>query len=595
MKKRKLPPKKKTIIKKENIEIFKQLPEKKYRQVFDKIKEIPFSEYKLIIKTKIGQFFGKIKKIPFSKFGLMLQTKMGQFFDKVKKIQLPKLAHIDKAKTEQVFRKIKKIQFPKFNFIKHPKVEQFFDKIKKDQFSKPLSKQLKGAVCLLTATTLILSGTYTMNYLNTHENNVFSTDSFTILKNDKELCKVRDKELLDTTLAKLEKDLEKIHNHELAIESKFEIVESTAKDKEIITQDGLYNILKDNISYSILAYSINVDGQQIGVVNSEYEATSIIEEVKDYFSQYYDKETIIEVNTVENIEIKQIKASNNEIKDKEDLVNYIIKGTEEEKKYIVEKGDNYWNIAEYFNMSLDDLIQANPTSDPERIQIGDELNLVVPKPFINVQVKRRLEQEEKTPYDTEYKKVSYMFSDEEIVEKKGKYGLSKIESIVTEQNGIQIAKEILSEEVIELPTTEVVTTGTQDPPPKKGTGYFINPLPGSVISSRFGSRSGGFHLGQDMAKASGSSIKAADGGTVTYSGWSGSYGYMVDIDHGGGFTTRYAHCSEIYVSVGEKVYQGKVIAAVGSTGVSSGPHLHFEVRKYGSVVNPAAYIGIQYR
>ena len=116
-----------------------------------------------------------------------------------------------------------------------------------------------------------------------------------------------------------------------------------------------------------------------------------------------------------------------------------------------------------------------------------------------------------------------------------------------------------------------------------------------MISSRFGSRSGGFHLGQDMAKASGSSIKAADGGTVTFAGWQGSYGYMVDIDHGGGYTTRYAHCSDIYVSVGEKVYQGKVIAAVGSTGVSSGPHLHFEVRKYGSVVNPASYIGVQYK
>ena len=575
MKKRKASPKKKPIIKKENVEIFKQFPEKKYRQVLDKIT--------------------KIKKIPFSQYASVIQTKAEQFFNKIKKIQLPNFNFINKEKKTQIFKEIRKTRLPKFDFSKYPKIEQIFNRIKEIEFSNPLSKQLKGAMCLLTATLLILSGTYTMNYLNTHENNVFSTESFTISKNDTELCKVRDKELLYTTLAKLEKDLEETYNHELEIESKFEISESTAKDNEIITVEGLYNILKDNINYSILAYSINVDGQQIGVVNSEDEASDILEEVKDHFAQYYDEETIIEISTVENVEIKQIKAANNEIKAKEDLVNYIIKGTEEEKKYIVEKGDNYWNIAEYFNMSLDDLIQANPTSDPERIQIGDELNLVVPKPFINVQIKRLVAQEEKTPYETEYNKVSYMFSDEEVIEKKGKYGLSKIESIVTEQNGIQIAKEILSEEVIEEPVTQIVTTGTQDPPPKKGTGYFINPLPGSVISSRFGSRSGGFHLGQDMAKASGSSIKAADGGTVTYAGWSGSYGYMVDIDHGGGYTTRYAHCSEIYVSVGEKVYQGKVIAAVGSTGVSSGPHLHFEVRKYGSVVNPAAYIGIQYR
>ena len=576
MKKRNLPSKKKPIMKKRNVEIFKQLPEKKYRQVFDKFKKIPFAEYKL-----------------------SAQTKFGQIFDKIKKIQIPKLNFINQEKKDQIFKQIKKIHLPEFDFSKYPKIEQSLDKIKNKieevQNTKPLSGQLKGAACLLMATLLILSGAYTINYLETNENNVFSTDSFTVLKDDKELCKVRDKDLIDRTLAQIERDLEEIHNHELSIESKFDIVESTAKDKEIITVDGLYNVLKDNINYSILAYSINVDRQQIGVVNSKEEAIDILEEVEEHFTQYYDKETIVEVSTVENVEIKQIKVSNQEIKTKDELVNYIVKGTEEEKKYIVEKGDNYWNIAAYFNMSLDDLIQANPTSDPERIQIGDELNLVVPKPFINVQVKREIEQEEDTPYETEYKYVSYMFNDEEVVEKKGKYGLSKIKAVVTEQNGIQIAKEILSEEVIEYPVTQVVTTGTQDPPPKKGTGYFINPLPGSVISSRFGSRSGGFHLGQDMAKASGSSIKAADGGTVTYAGWSGSYGYMVDIDHGGGYTTRYAHCSEIYVSVGEKVYQGKVIAAVGSTGVSSGPHLHFEVRKYGSVVNPAAYIGVQYR
>ena len=171
------------------------------------------------------------------------------------------------------------------------------------------------------------------------------------------------------------------------------------------------------------------------------------------------------------IEIKQVEANNSEIQKKEDLINYIIKGTDEEKKYIVEKGDTYWTIAEYFNMYLDDLISANPQSDPEKIQIGDELNLIVPKPFINVQVKRTVIQEEKMPYETEYAYVSYMFNDEEIVSKAGKYGVSEIEAIVTEQNGIQVAKEVITEKVIAEPVTQLVTTGTQDPPPKKGTGF----------------------------------------------------------------------------------------------------------------------------
>lgn len=476
-----------------------------------------------------------------------------------------------------------------FKQLPEKKERQVFD------FKIQFTKQVKGAIALACATTLVLSGSFASNYFKTHENNVFSTDSFTITEDGKELCKVRDSEVLDTVLRQLESDLEETYQHDIAIENKYEIIESKARDNEIVSNDKLYDILESNVNYSILAYAININGEQVGLVDSEYVANSVIEEVKDYFTENYDEESIVEVNTEENVEIKQVKASNTDIKEKDELVNYIIKGTDEEQKYVVEEGDTYWDIAILNNMSLDELISANPDSDPDRIQIGDELNLIVPTPFLNVQVKRKVIQEEKTPFETEKVLVSYMYNDEQVIDRKGEYGVSKIEAIVTEQNGIEIAKEVIKEEVITEPVNEIVTTGTQDPPVKKGTGYFINPLPGSYVSSRFGSRSGGFHLGQDMAKASGSSIKAADGGTVTYAGWSGSYGYMIDIDHGGGFTTRYAHCSELFVSVGEKIYQGKVIAAVGSTGVSSGPHLHFEVRKYGSVVNPASYIGIQYR
>lgn len=486
------------------------------------------------------------------------------------------------------------LPFIMFNKNKDTQVFKKLDE-KKDRQPFKFTRRVKGTIALMLATTVILSGAGAFNYLETHENNVYATDSFTIVSEGKELCKLRDPELLDAALIKLDKELEKQEHHEIKIESEFKTALSKAKDREIATEDELYELIKSNMVYSILAYEINVNGEKIGIVNSEYEAKGVIEEVKHHFTKDYDKESLMEVTTVEDVEIKQVKARNHEIEDKEKLTNYIIKGTEEEKKYIVEKGDNYWNIAEYFNMNVDDLLLANAAAEGDIIQIGDEINLIVPKPFINVQVKRKVVQEEKMPYETEYAYVSYMYNDEEIVTKAGKYGVSEIEAIVTEQNGIQTAKEVLSETVITPPVTKLVTTGTQDPPPKQGTGFFINPLPGSMITSRYGTRSGGFHRGQDMAKASGSSIKAADGGTVLFAGWSGSYGYMVDIDHGGGFTTRYAHCSDIYVSAGEKVYQGKIIAAVGSTGVSSGPHLHFEVRKYGSLVNPAAYIGIQYR
>jgi len=487
---------------------------------------------------------------------------------------------------------IEKLNFKKSNQI-FKQLPEFKDR--QDIFPSKFKEQIKGAISLLCATTLVLSGSYAVGYLDTHENNVFPTESYSILVDGEEVCKVRQQDLIEPTIKKLESDLEKTANLDLVIENKFEEVTSMAKDSEITSPDDLYNVLKSEINYSLLAYSIKVDDESVGIVDTEYDAQNVINDVKSYFTKNIDQNTIIEVNTAENIEIEQVKVDNSQVQKPEDVKNYIIRGTDKEEKYTVEEGDTYWTIAEYFNMSLDDLISANPTADSELIQIGDELNLLVPKPFVNVQVKRKVTQEEKIEYETKYEYVSYMYNDEKTVKTDGEYGLSKIEAIVTEQNGIQIAKEVVAEKIITNPQAEVIVTGTQDPPPSKGTGYFINPLPASSISSRFGSRSGGFHTGLDMAKSSGSQIKAADGGTVVFAGWSGSYGYMVEIDHGGGFSTRYAHCTDIYVSRGEKVYQGKVVGTVGMTGVATGPHLHFEVRKYGNAVNPSNYIGIQYR
>lgn len=120
----------------------------------------------------------------------------------------------------------------------------------------------------------------------------------------------------------------------------------------------------------------------------------------------------------------------------------------------------------------------------------------------------------------------------------------------------------------------------------------IRPVSG-IITSRFGSyesiRSFG-HRGLDIAAPTGTSIKAAAGGTVTVAGWNSSYGYMVKISHGNGVETVYGHCSKLLVSKGQTVTQGQVIAKVGSTGDSTGSHLHLEVRVNGTLYNPQNYV-----
>ena len=128
----------------------------------------------------------------------------------------------------------------------------------------------------------------------------------------------------------------------------------------------------------------------------------------------------------------------------------------------------------------------------------------------------------------------------------------------------------------------------------RGSGIMAFPSNGR-ISSPFGFRIHpklGYrrmHTGMDFAANHGSPIRAADSGTVIFAGWYGGYGYAVIINHGKGITTLYGHSSKLYVSEGESVKRGQAIAAIGSTGLSTGPHLHFEVRKNGKPVNPANY------
>ena len=109
-------------------------------------------------------------------------------------------------------------------------------------------------------------------------------------------------------------------------------------------------------------------------------------------------------------------------------------------------------------------------------------------------------------------------------------------------------------------------------------------------SSPWGGRSSDWHPGIDIANSTGTEIMATADGEVTYSGWFSGYGKMVEIDHGNGIVTIYGHNSQNVVSSGQHVRKGQVIAYMGSTGYSTGPHLHYEVRVNGTVVNPASFL-----
>jgi murein DD-endopeptidase MepM/ murein hydrolase activator NlpD len=125
---------------------------------------------------------------------------------------------------------------------------------------------------------------------------------------------------------------------------------------------------------------------------------------------------------------------------------------------------------------------------------------------------------------------------------------------------------------------------------------FANPAPGKQITSLFGNRIDPFfgklamHAGIDFREKPGTNVNATGAGVVTYAGPAGGYGIMVEIDHGNGITTRYGHLSKVLVKKGDKVKEGDLIALSGSTGRSTGPHLHYEVRRNNQAVDPLRFL-----
>src|SRR5690606_38213753 len=196
---------------------------------------------------------------------------------------------------------------------------------------------------------------------------------------------------------------------------------------------------------------------------------------------------------------------------------------------------------------------------------------------------------ETIPYKTQVKNDSSVFKGTTKVQRNGQEGLKEVTYKISLANGTQIKKEALEEKIIKEPVDKIVIKGTKVIP-SRGTGSFIWPTYGGYISSYQGMRWGQFHKGIDIARPYNRTIKAADNGVVVFAGWDGGYGKKISIDHRNGFRTVYAHLATISVRVGQTVQKGQKIGVMGSTGNSTGVHLHFEIYKNGILQNPMKYL-----
>ena len=229
---------------------------------------------------------------------------------------------------------------------------------------------------------------------------------------------------------------------------------------------------------------------------------------------------------------------------------------------------------------------------------GDEELLVVQMDVeLGIQVTRRETYTARVSYGTTYQDNNKKPIGDNSIISAGVYGQDEVVADVTYIDGVRVGETVITRTRLKDPVNQVISRGTQtiDDYFASTGGRFIWPADGGYFNGSLGSYGG--HTGMDIACPTGTTVRAAKAGTVTTAlnyGYNYGYGRTVVINHGYGQITRYAHMSNVIVSVGQYVKQGQVIGYSGSTGNSSGPHLHFEIRIDGVIKAPEQYIGYTY-
>ncbi|MUK88161.1 peptidoglycan DD-metalloendopeptidase family protein [Ornithinibacillus sp. L9] len=299
---------------------------------------------------------------------------------------------------------------------------------------------------------------------------------------------------------------------------------------------------------------------------------------------------ILDVTLSEEVSFSDEKIEPDEILTVKQGLELLEKGTLTEETHEVQEGEVLGEIASNYNLTTKKLLELNlDLTEDSLLQIGQELNVTELKPFVDVVVIKEEKQEETISYQTEVEESDEIYKGEEEVKQNGSDGKKEVHYQVVIRNGKVTEREVLEEKTTKEPVDEVIVKGTKVIS-SRGTGSLSWPAVGGYVSSHVGQRWGRMHKGIDIARPSNRSILAADNGVVTEARYDGGLGNKIVINHNNGLKTVYGHLSSIDVSVGQTVEKGMKIGVMGSTGNSTGVHLHFEVYKNGSLQNPMDYL-----
>lgn len=299
-----------------------------------------------------------------------------------------------------------------------------------------------------------------------------------------------------------------------------------------------------------------------------------------------DVPEIDSIEFADKVEVKKVFRKPSDKKTVDEAFEVLTAFEEEQIIYQVQSGDTLSGIVYGHDMTMDEIEKLNPgiMKRERTLQIGEDIIITRPNPNLSVASSETVIYEETIPRETKYEYDDTKYTSWYSTRVEGSDGVMEVKASLKKVDGVEADKDVITESVVRESVPRVIVKGTMVPP------KFIPPLRAGRITSYFGPRWGSFHYALDIAESYGTNVYASAAGIVEQAGWNGGYGNLVVINHQNGYKTYYGHNSKVNVYVGQRVSQGDVIAFVGSTGNSTGNHVHFELRQYGTRINPYNYI-----
>lgn len=371
----------------------------------------------------------------------------------------------------------------------------------------------------------------------------------------------------------------------------FNLVDS--RNKSLDDADAAVNKFVYMTDIESQAFGVYDGDNLVAIVKSFEDAQQLLEDAMAELSRPDQGMDLVSNEFVNKLDIRELNVLLTSIQSNNIARSQMTQGGEMEIYHIVEEEETQASICADYSVKPEDIFDETNSEIVTEFNKGDKICIHKTVEPVEVLMVERGRMKETIEFKTVKQESDEYYKGDTYVEQEGRDGVQIFEGTITKKSGEVIEREEDNIETIREVQDKIILVGTAERPKTAATGVFAMPIERYTITSGFGARWGRLHRGIDFAAPTGTPIYASDGGTVIVSGISGGYGYCIDIDHENGKVTRYGHCSKLLVGVGEKVYQGQNIGLVGSTGNSTGAHLHFEIIVNGSPLDPMPFLGLR--